>query len=332
MADLRPVYVAGDGDVKGPATSSNGELPLFDGSTGKLLKGTGTVVTAQGRAIIDDATPAEQRNTIGLNLVDNTPDLSKPVSTPQQAALDLKANIDNSSIGDLSWSSAMLPPAGRLVANGALVSRSTYSALFAVITASFGCNTTSGNSVLTGVAAPSAMWVGQPISGPGIPSATVVAAVGANTVTMSKTATATASISAVVAPFGVGDGTTTFALPDMRGRVPRGWDGGAGLDPSRVFGSAQLDGNASHSHTATDSGHGHGTTDPGHRHSVYAGSATVALAGGGISYGVFSGSQNTDFSGSGVGVQIGTANINIASSGGTEARMKNLALLPCIKY
>lgn len=90
MADLRPVYVAGDGDVKGPANSSNNFLPLFAGTTGKLLKSSGTGVTTQGLAILDDNTPAEQRNTIGLDQVDNTSDINKPVSTEQQTALNLK--------------------------------------------------------------------------------------------------------------------------------------------------------------------------------------------------------------------------------------------------
>ena len=90
MADLRPIYVAGDGDVKGPASASNDFLPLFAGTTGKLLKSSGTGVTAQGLAILDDNTPAEQRNTIGLGQVTNTSDINKPVSTAQQAALNLK--------------------------------------------------------------------------------------------------------------------------------------------------------------------------------------------------------------------------------------------------
>lgn len=90
MADLRPVYVAGDGDVKGPASASNNFLPLFADTTGKLLKSSGTGVTAQGLAILDDNTPAEQRNTIGLDQVNNTSDINKPVSTAQQTALNLK--------------------------------------------------------------------------------------------------------------------------------------------------------------------------------------------------------------------------------------------------
>lgn len=91
MADLRPVYVAGDGDVKGPVSSSNNFLPLFADVSGKLLKSSGTGVTAQGLAILDDNTPAEQRNTIGLSQVNNTSDINKPLSTAQALALQVSA-------------------------------------------------------------------------------------------------------------------------------------------------------------------------------------------------------------------------------------------------
>ncbi|EKS6731176.1 tail fiber protein [Enterobacter mori] len=39
--------------------------------------------------------------------------------------------------------------------------------------------------------------------------------------------------------FGAGDGSTTFALPDMRGEFIRGWDNGRGIDSDRAFGSWQ---------------------------------------------------------------------------------------------
>lgn len=39
--------------------------------------------------------------------------------------------------------------------------------------------------------------------------------------------------------FGAGDGSTTFALPDMRGEFVRGWDNGRGVDSGRAFGSWQ---------------------------------------------------------------------------------------------
>lgn len=39
--------------------------------------------------------------------------------------------------------------------------------------------------------------------------------------------------------FGVGDGTTTFNLPDLRGEFIRGWDHGRGVDSGRSLGSFQ---------------------------------------------------------------------------------------------
>ena len=39
--------------------------------------------------------------------------------------------------------------------------------------------------------------------------------------------------------YGVGDGSTTFNLPDMRGYFPRGYDDGRGVDAARVFGTEQ---------------------------------------------------------------------------------------------
>ena len=58
--------------------------------------------------------------------------------------------------------------------------------------------------------------------------------------------------SAISTTWGVGDGSSTFNLPDLRGQFVRGWDNSAGVDASRVFGSTQTDQNKNHTHT-TDS-------------------------------------------------------------------------------
>lgn len=50
--------------------------------------------------------------------------------------------------------------------------------------------------------------------------------------------------------FGVGNGTTTFNLPDSRGYSPRGWDNGRGIDTGRAFGSNQQDAIQGHYHSA----------------------------------------------------------------------------------
>ena len=62
--------------------------------------------------------------------------------------------------------------------------------------------------------------------------------------------------------YGVGDGSTTFNLPDLRGKFPRGWDHGAGTDPDAAtrtdrgdgitgdnIGTKQADGFKAHTHT-----------------------------------------------------------------------------------
>ncbi len=46
---------------------------------------------------------------------------------------------------------------------------------------------------------------------------------------------------AIGTTYGAGDGTTTFALPDLRGEFVRGFDDGRGVDGGRVFGSTQGD-------------------------------------------------------------------------------------------
>jgi microcystin-dependent protein len=96
--------------------------------------------------------------------------------------------------------------------------------------------------------------------------------------------------------FGPGDGATTFNLPDDRGLFERGWDHGAGIDPGRVFVSVQQDDNKSHLHTV-------------------------------ISGGTLGGGTVVD-----IGADSTPTTINTGSSGGTEARPKNRAYLPIIKY
>lgn len=69
---------------------------------------------------------------------------------------------------------------------------------------------------------------------------------------------------AIGTTFGAGNGSTTFNLPNLNGRVVRGWNSTAiGLDAGRAFGSVQADQNKRHTHisTAEASGaHSHTTT------------------------------------------------------------------------
>ncbi len=72
--------------------------------------------------------------------------------------------------------------------------------------------------------------------------------------------------------YGVGDGSTTFNLPDYRGEFLRGSDAGRGVDTGRTIGSAQAQMIQSHTHAieATNGGAGANTT-------INAGLTTVAI-------------------------------------------------------
>lgn len=166
--------------------------------------------------------------------------------------------------------------------------------------------------------------------------------------------------SVIGATYGAGNGSTTFNLPDLRGVVVRGVDRGRGLDPSRVQGSYQGDLFASHNHpvsvTIGNAGiHTHsvnGTTDQAGPVGDFAGTSSLAT-------GAFSriGSIDSKTRGAGWGESLwsryrlsglhthlvsGTANssgehthpatASSSQTGGTETRMKNIALLGIIKF
>ena len=69
----------------------------------------------------------------------------------------------------------------------------------------------------------------------------------ANGAAISRTSYA-ALFAVIGTTFGAGDGTTTFNLPDLRGKFGRGWDDSRGVDAGRVFGSDQSDAVGLHNH------------------------------------------------------------------------------------
>lgn len=124
--------------------------------------------------------------------------------------------------------------------------------------------------------------------------------------------------------FGVGDGSTTFKLPDLRGEFVRGFDGGRGIDSNRVFGSFQVDGFKSHNHTGSTNSTGEHTHNSQFR-GVSSIDATPPLP----SSVTYAGSL-TSFPTSSSGNHSHALTIN--SSGGAETRPRNIALQYCIKY
>lgn len=116
--------------------------------------------------------------------------------------------------------------------------------------------------------------------------------------------------------WGVGDGVTTFNLPNFQGAFLRGWDNGRGLDPGRAFASYQVDALGSHTHTITDPGHLHGETA----------FANVSLGGSGVN--TFPGSGGTG----NFNTKTATTGITATNaSGSTETTVKNYAIIYCIR-
>jgi len=114
--------------------------------------------------------------------------------------------------------------------------------------------------------------------------------------------------------FGPGDGSTTFNLPDARGRVDAGKDDMGGTAANRLtgFGLVQAGAGGTETVTLTEGqmpAHGHGVNDPGHAHD-YTRSAGFAPPGPDGSTSSQSGTAATSPSGTG---------ITIASTGGGQA-------------
>lgn len=111
--------------------------------------------------------------------------------------------------------------------------------------------------------------------------------------------------------FGVGDGATTFNVPDLRGEFLRGLDAGRGIDVGRTLGSAQASQNAAHSHY-------NGIADNGTTNFVYGG--TAADMPGSSSVTIAPEALGQNFQGI------------TSTTGGGEARPRNVATNFFIRY
>ena len=177
------------------------------------------------------------------------------------------------------------PPAGWLLCYGQAVSRVTYASLFAALARSLeATRTLSSTTLAVSTDLRGTGLVGAVIEGTGVPSGATITAIAAGTVTISSGATSAGTGQVRIYPYGAGDGSTTFNVPDRRGRVVVGRDDMGGVAAARV--AATMDGTRlglsggtervaltigelpAHSHSLTMSPHTHTLTDPGHVHSI----------------------------------------------------------------
>jgi len=167
--------------------------------------------------------------------------------------------------------------------------------------------------------------------------------------------------------FSIGDGESTFRLPEFRGEGLRCWDDGRGIDAKRGVGTWQDSQNRQHTHAGSSAAagdhahlawtdaqgwHAHtGSTSVGGAHAHGVGGGTPVAPVGNWSYrdagGTWSATSSTDGNhshtvsldgngshGHNVGIGANGSHshvITINADGGTEARMRNVALLAMIR-
>ena len=218
------------------------------------------------------------------------------------------------------------PPSGWGKCDGGTDSRTGQAALFAAISETQCGSKTSGSAVVTGLSDTSVLSVGWPVSGNGIPASTTVLSVDSGTqVTLSQNCTATETSDIVFAPWGVGDGSTTFNRPDLRSEFTRGIDDGRGIDAAIVLGYTKDSQNKAHTHTGSTASAG------SHSHTLpYVNSDGSGTAKTQIDTTSVSNTSDSDFSTNVAGAHTHT--LSIDSSGGTEGHPRFTGVLICIKY
>jgi phage-related tail fiber protein len=215
--------------------------------------------------------------------------------------------------GEVFWQAGDTPSTGSLVADGAAHSRAAYPALYAklnkvatvtisiatpgVVTwANHGRSANDPIKFSTTGAIPTGLVAGTTyyVVGASITTNTFQLSAAPGGAAINTSGSQSGTHTAIFSPWGDGDGSTTFNVPDVRGEFIRGADRGRGIDPNRAFGSLQLDELKSHTHIVNNAGNSAGSVD-----------------GGGVMGGTTAASQAT---------------------GGAETRPRNRAMTPCIQY
>jgi len=182
-------------------------------------------------------------------------------------------------------------PAGWLLKYGQAVSRVTYALLFEALTTTATATRSNGSTSLTSVSTDltGLGLEGAYIEGTGIATGTTIVSMTSNSITLSAAATGAGSITIRILPHGQGDASTTFNIPDDRGRASVGRDNMGGTSADRITtGGAGFSGDVlggtggAETHTLTVAqmpSHTH--VQDSHTHSYTAPSGSVSAGSGG---------------------------------------------------
>lgn len=235
---------------------------------------------------------------------------------------------DGNAVGTIKAWAGIVAPAQYQFANGQQILRASFPDLFTAITQVQSVVCTAGSNILTAVTDTTQIPTGANVEVSCVPGTSTVTATTGSTVTLSSVATISSAVNATFFPFGNGNGSTTFSVPDLRGYVIAGRDnmggtaagrltstyftnnpdslGASGGTQSTALTLAQM---AGHTHTAT-------VTDPGHAHSM------------GTTSGAANGASFVSISTPGIGANTQTAVTGItvqnSSSGGGISQTASL--------
>lgn len=129
---------------------------------------------------------------------------------------------DGDLVGTIKPWAGIQAPNQYLFANGQQLSRATFSALFTSITQSLGVICTSSSNILTGIGDTTQIRIGSSVETSCVIPGTTVVSKTSSSVTLTNPSSVSINTFAVFFPFGNGDGSTTFTLPDLRGNVIAG--------------------------------------------------------------------------------------------------------------
>lgn len=233
---------------------------------------------------------------------------------------------DGTAVGTILPWSGIVAPSRYVFTYGQELSRVTYLSLYSAITLNTNVSCGLGSPVLAGISDTTQISIGSKVEATCIPSGTTILSKTSSTVTVSNNSTVNVATTARFFPWGNGNGTTTFNVPDLRGKVLPGRDNmggtasavltstyyGTNPDALAASGGTQFKALATTNLPAyTPAGTivtTSNVTDPGHTHGVSTGALYTF---GGSSAGVTTG---TGFFLSPASISSATTGITVAST------------------
>lgn len=141
-------------------------------------------------------------------------------------------------LGNVMLIAGFTPPTNYVMANGQALNRTTYADALVALTVNSSATCISGNTTVSGISSTGQIRIGAPVEASCLAAGTTVSTIaGPTSITVSAAATANGATTIRVFNYGNGNGSTTFNVPDLRGRVPAGgecFDGAACPSPSRL--------------------------------------------------------------------------------------------------